>query len=46
MYVGVVGEQIYSLATCKVINTGTRMYVVDVNSDGIDRLNNSDLADS
>ncbi|ODM21377.1 hypothetical protein SI65_02220 [Aspergillus cristatus] len=25
---------------------GTRMYVLDMDSDGIDRLNNNDLADS
>ena len=46
MYVGLAGDQIYALATCKVADKGTRMYVVDVNKDGMDRLNKNELADS
>ena len=46
MYVGLAGEQFYALATCKVIEKGTRMYIVNVNTDGMDRLNKNELVDS
>lgn len=46
MYVGVIDEQIYALATCSVVEKGTRMYVVDVETDAMDRLNNNELAKS
>lgn len=42
MYVGVVN----ALATCSVVNKGTRMYIVDVETEGMDRLNNNELARS
>lgn len=44
MYVGVVNEQIYALATCSVVDKGTRMYIVDVETDGMSRLNDNELA--
>lgn len=48
MYAGLIEQQekVYALTTCSVINMGTRMYVVDVKSDGLEKLNGSGLADS
>ena len=46
MYVGLVREQVYALATCDVKAKGTRMYVVDANTDGMDRLNKNELVGS
>jgi len=46
MYIGATEDRFYALATCSVIDMGTRMYVVDAKRDGLKDLNNNDLADS
>lgn len=37
---------LYALATCSVKKMGTRLYVVDVNTDAMQKLNNNELKDS
>lgn len=47
MYVAVDGDDnIYALATCSVVNMGTRMYVVDANTNAVEKLNNNELKDT
>ncbi|THC93614.1 hypothetical protein EYZ11_006898 [Aspergillus tanneri] len=46
MYVAVDGDKIYALATCSVVDMGTRMYVVDYTTNVMNRLNNNELKDS
>lgn len=37
---------LYALATCSVKKMGTRLYVVDVNTDAMQKLNNNELKNS
>lgn len=46
MYIGVINDNFYTLATCSVKDMGTRIYVVDAESTGMEKLDDNDLADT
>jgi hypothetical protein len=43
MYVGVDDEKVFALATCSVTDMGTRVYLVDVNTDALSNMNENKL---
>ena len=43
MYMGVDGDKLFALVTCSVINMGTRVYLIDVNTDALSEMRDNKM---